>query len=438
MTRPPLERVIGVGGLSCSAVNCIVGSGIFGLPGIAAAMLGPAAVLAYLICAVLVGLVGLCFAEVGSRVASPGGLYGYATESFGPVVGGVAGTLLWVANSVVPNAAVANLLVDTFTTSVNGGGALRAVCFAAIYAPLAIVNIRGARSGVRLSAALAVIKIAPLVLLVAAGLFVVHPANLYWTGTPAVATIGRTAALLFFAFMGVEGALNTSGEVAEPARTVPRAILLTLTLVAALYIGLQIVAQGVIGPELPGATAPLVATATAVFGPWGTRLLLAATALSAAGFLSADMLGSPRNLYALAERRQLPGALAAVHPRFKTPAVAVGTYAAACALVAWSGSFRQLVIVATSGTLLLYLICCLGLFRLRAGNVAAFGRPFRAPGGAFVPLAASGIILWMLSTLPWTELTAAGLLVAASGAAYSIQARWRKVPSVAIASSPSG
>lgn len=438
MTRAPLERVIGVGGLSCSAVNCIVGSGIFGLPGIAAAMLGPAAVLAYLVCALLVGLVGLCFAEVGSRVASPGGLYGYASESFGPVVGGVAGTLLWVANSVVPNAAVANLLVDTFTMSVPGAGAWRGACFAAIYALLAVVNIRGARSGVRLSATLAVIKIAPLVLLVVAGLFAVHPANLYWTGMPAAATIGRAAVLLFFAFMGVEGALNTSGEVADPARTVPRTILLTLTMVATLYIGLQLVAQGVIGPELAGASAPLVATATAVFGPWGTRMLIAATALSAAGFLSADMLGSPRNLYALAERRQLPGVLAAVHPRFKTPAVAVGTYAAACALVAWSGSFRQLIIVATSGTLLLYLICCLGLLRLRAGNVAAFGAPFLAPGGTFVPLAASGIILWMLSTLPWTELTAAGVLVTVSGAAYSILERRRKVPVIAVVASASG
>jgi APA family basic amino acid/polyamine antiporter len=140
-------------------------------------MLGPAAVLAYLVCAVLVGLVGLCFAEVGSRVASPGGLYGYATESFGPVVGGVAGTLLWVANSVVPNAAVANLLVDTITTAVPAGGALRGLFLAAIYALLAVVNIRGARSGVRLSVALAVIKIAPLVLLVAAGLFAVQPAT---------------------------------------------------------------------------------------------------------------------------------------------------------------------------------------------------------------------------------------------------------------------
>jgi APA family basic amino acid/polyamine antiporter len=438
LTRAPLERVIGVGGLSCSAVNCIVGSGIFGLPGIAAAMLGPAAVLAYLLCAVLVGLVGLCFAEVGSRVASPGGLYGYATESFGPVVGGVAGTLLWVANSVVPNAAVANLLVDTITMAVPGGGALRGVLLAVIYALLAVVNIRGARSGVRLSAALAVIKIAPLMLLVAAGLFAVQPTNLHWMGMPAASTIGRTAVLLFFAFMGVEGALNTSGEVTDPARTVPRTILLTLTLVAALYIGLQLVAQGVIGAELPGAAAPLVATATAVFGPWGTRLLLATTALSAAGFLSADTLGSPRNLYALAAHRQLPGVLASVHPRFRTPAVAVGTYAAACALVAWSGSFRQLIIVATSGTLLLYLICCLGLFRLRARKIAAFGPPFRAPGGAFVPLAASGIILWMLSTLPWSELAAAGLLVTASGAAYSIQARRRKVPSIAMATSASG
>jgi amino acid transporter len=371
-------------------------------------------------------------------VASPGGLYGYATESFGPVVGGIAGTLLWVANSVVPNAAVANLLVDTVTTRVAGGAGLRGLLFAAIYALLAVVNIRGVRSGVRLSATLAVIKIAPLVLLVAVGLFAVHPANLHWTGMPAVTTIGRAAALLFFAFMGVEGALNTSGEIADPARTVPRAILLTLTLVAALYIGLQLVAQGVIGAELPGQAAPLVGTATAVFGPWGTRLLLATTALSAAGFLSADMLGSPRNLYALAARGQLPGVLAAVHPRFKTPAVAVGTYAAACALVGWSGSFRQLVIVGTSGTLLLYLICCLGLLRLRARKIAAFGPPFRSPGGAFVPLAASGIIVWMLSTLQWTELTAAALLVVLSGAAYSMQARRRKIPAIVVASGASG
>lgn len=162
------------------------------------------------------------------RLTFAGGLYAYATESFGPIVGGIAGTLLWVANSVVPSAAVANLLVDTLamTSSAFSGGALRVVVLTTVYTLLAVVNIRGARPGVRLSMALVVIKIAPLVLLVAVGLFAVRASNLQWVGAPTAANIGQTAMLLFFAFMGTEGALTASGEVVNPARTVPRAILL--------------------------------------------------------------------------------------------------------------------------------------------------------------------------------------------------------------------
>jgi len=424
---PRLERVIGVGGLAASAVNCIVGSGIFGLPGLAAAILGPAAVLAYLLCALLVSLIGLCLAEVGSRVSHPGGLYAYVSEAFGPVAGGVAGTLLWAANSVVSSAAVAALLMDTGAVMIPalGGGAWRVIGLVTLYGVLAAVNIRGSRSGARLSMIMAVVKIAPLVLLVIVGAFDVRTANLQWVAVPAASQIGQAAVLLFFAFMGLEGALNVSGEVANPARTVPRAIFVALAVVAALYAGLQLVAQGVLGADLAGAPAPLVAAATAVFGPWGTRLLLATTLLSVAGFMSADVLCSPRNLAALSDRGQLPRALAAVHPRFKTPAIAIGVYALMCAAVALSGSFRQLVIVSTSGTLMLYLMCCLGLLRLRARNVATAGPPFRAPGGSLVPLAASAIILWLLSTLAWVELAAAICLVVVSGGAYALQQRWR-------------
>ena len=426
-SAPHLERVIGVGGLAATAINTIVGSGIFGLPGIAAAMLGPAAVLAYLICAVLMSLIGLCLAEAGSRVSHAGGLYAYATEAFGPVVGGIAGTLLWVANSVITSAAVANLLVDTLALVIPafGVGPWRVAALVTLYGVLAAVNIRGARAGVRLSTTLVVVKIAPLVLLVVAGAFEVRVSNLQWLGMPAAGQIGQATVLLFFAFIGVEGGLNVSGEVANPARTVPRAIFLALTLVVALYIGLQVVAQGVLGADLAGAPAPLVALATSMFGDWGTRLLLMTTLLSIAGFLSADMLGSPRNLAALAERRQLPRALSAVHPRFKSPAIAIGFYAFMCATVAVSGSFRYLVIVGTSGTLVLYLICCLGLLRLRAREVATSGPPFRAPGGAVVPLAACAIILWLLSTLPWVELAAATFLVVSSAGAYALHEHWR-------------
>src|SRR5207253_3886050 len=132
---PALKRVIGVSALTFAAFNSIVGSGIFGLPAPVAALLGPAAILSYLVCAVLVALVGLCFAEVGSRVASAGGLYAYARVSFGPVVGGIAGTLLWCANSVVPSAAIAKFLTDTlaFSLPALSGGAPRVLFLTSIY-----------------------------------------------------------------------------------------------------------------------------------------------------------------------------------------------------------------------------------------------------------------------------------------------------------------
>jgi amino acid transporter len=205
----------------------------------------------------------------------------------------------------------------------------------------------------------------------------------------------------------------------DPSRTVPRAICIALIVVAALYIGLQTVAQGVLGEALRGSPVPLVALASSILGPWGARLLFATTLLSIGGFLAADMLGSPRVFVALAERQQLPRMLATVHSRLRTPAHAISIYAAVAAVAAASGTFRQLVVLSTSGTLLLYVIACLGLLRLRARRVAAFGPCFRAPGGSLVPLAASGIIIWLLSTLSWTELLATLAVVAAAGAAYA-------------------
>jgi amino acid transporter len=146
--------------------------------------------------------------------------------------------------------------------------------------------------------------------------------------------------------------------------------------------------------------------------------------LSVVGYLSADMLGSPRVFHAMAARGQLPRRLAAVHPRLKTPALAIGVYVTMCAILASTGSFRQLALASASGTAVVYLICCLGLLRLRSRHVAMASAPFVAPGGPLVPLGASAIIVWMLSTLSAGELAAAALLVAVSGIGYTLQAVW--------------
>jgi APA family basic amino acid/polyamine antiporter len=419
----PLKRVVGVGSLGLNVVNLTIAAGIFGLPAIIAAILGAQAILAYLLCAVLFGLVGLCFAEAGSRVGSAGGLYAYASVPFGPIVGGVAGTVLWVTTGAAADAAIVNLLVDTLSAVFPGIGtpAARVAIILSLFLAVAVINIRGVTYGLRLSTILTVIKITPLALLVIGGAFAVDLSKFAWPGTmPSLHEIAKASVILFFAFIGVESALSMSGEVIRPSRTIPRGILMGLLIIAGLYMGLQLVAQGTLGATLAQHKAPLVDAAKIVFGPWGSGLIVLGVVISACGCIAADMLSTPRVLHAFAQQGQLPRRVAAVHPRFGTPAVAIGVYAFVCAALALSGTFRQLGTLASAGSLLVYLVCCLGVLKLRAKNIVSDEPPFRVPFGPLVPLAACAIILWMLSTLTLGELSAALIFVAAVGVAYAV------------------
>jgi APA family basic amino acid/polyamine antiporter len=427
----PLKRVVGVGSLGLNVVNLTIAAGIFGLPAIIAAILGPQAILAYFLCAVLFGLVGLCFAEAGSRVGSAGGLYAYVSVPFGPIVGGIAGTVLWVTTGAAADAAIVNLLVDTLSAVDPALGApwVRVVSILALFSVVALINIRGVTYGLRLSAILTVIKIAPLALLVLGGAFAVDPAKFVWPALPSLQNVAKASIILFFAFIGVESALSMSGEVIRPSRTIPRGILMGLLIIAGLYIGLQLVAQGTLGEGLAQSRAPLVDAAKIVFGSWGGRLMVLAVCISACGCIAADMLSTPRVLHAFAEQGQLPRSMRSIHPRFGTPAVAIGVYATACATLALSGTFRQLGTLASSGTLLVYLVCCLGVLRLRAKNITGEEPPFRVPFGPVIPLAACGIIVWMLLTLSYLELGAALVFVAVVGMAYAaLELRRRAAP----------
>jgi len=422
-TAPHLDRVVGVTGVAFTAFNCIVGVGIFSLPGLVAGVLGPAAIIAYLICAVLIGLVGLCFAEAGSRVSGSGGLYAYAGAAFGPVVGGVAGALALFAGAIGSAAALARFFLDTLTRiwpALGNAGASIAL-LVAIYGTLALVNIAGTRDGTRLTVALGILKLAPLLAIIGFGVFAIDPANLAWPAMPPVSKIGDGALILFMAFLGIESGLGLSGEVRNPARTIPRAIALALGVAALLYIALQLTAQGVLGAALAGASTPLADVAGALFGPRGSSLLLLATSVSIGGYMVADMLSAPRSAFALAEAGQLPRWIARIHPTRHTPVAAIGLYATAVVLVSASGSFKQLVVLTVAGTLLLYLIVCLGVLRLRAKGVMQAGAPFVAPGGPLVPLAAAGIIVWLLSTLAWRELIAGAAFVAVTAAIYAVR-----------------
>jgi amino acid transporter len=416
-------RGIGLAGLTAAVVNSTVGAGIFVLPAAVAVRIGAAAPLAFLLCFLLMALVVACFALAGSRVSRSGGTYGYVGRAFGPYAGFLAGTLYWLAD-VLANSGVLSALAASTGVLVPwlGSGLGRAALIVLVCGTLAFVNVRGVRTGIGLVQAMTLAKLLPLVLLVLAGLLAVSPANLAWPGLPKAAALGETVLVLVFAFVGVEVALGPSGEVKDPARTVPRAVFLALGLTTLLYGALQLVSQGVLGADLGHfADAPLAAVAGRVLGRTGAALLVLGASVSMFGYLSGSMLGSPRTLFAFGRDGLLPAAFGRVHPRFRTPWVAVLTHATVASLLAISGSFERLAVMSNVAVLTLYLLCAIGCWQLIRKNVQEEGAPLRLPGERVLPLLACGAILWVLSSATAPELAVTGLVVAIASLLYVLR-----------------
>src|SRR5437868_6673675 len=287
-----LVRAIGVRELTASIINVTIGAGIFVLPAVASAGLGAAAPMAYIVCAVLMALIVCCFAAAGSRVSLTGGVYAYVEVAFGPFIGFLAG-ILYMLMATFAVASVASAFAGSvgalFTAAATPAG--RALVIGLLFAALGAVNVRGVRIGARLIEIVTTAKLLPLVVLVAAGIWFVDTAFLRWPQTPAASAVGRTAIVLIFAFVGLEIALVPSGELRDPSRTVPRAVFSALAITTTLYLLIQLVAQGLLGPSMSTyAAAPLAEAAGRVLGHGGRLLVLAGATVSMFGYVSGDML----------------------------------------------------------------------------------------------------------------------------------------------------
>src|SRR5437773_1118345 len=418
-TEPALQRVIGVRGLAAAIFNITVGAAIFVLPAHMAASLGAAAPLAYLVCAVATALVALCIAEAGSRVPQSGGPYAYVGTALGPYAGFLCGVLLWLGITLAMGA-VSTVFADAVGGLLPGVGRPlpRAVLLIAVIAGLAVVNIRGAALGSHVSGIATVAKIVPLIAFVALGLPHVRAESLALGSFPSLARLGESGLLLMFAFFGMESALQVSGEVRDAARAVPRAIALGVTGVGVLYIAVQLVAQGILGNALAApetAKAPLAAAAVQFAGPTGSTLILIAMIVSTFGFMTATMLSTPRTLFALAVDGYLPRPLAAVHRGYHTPHVAIAIQGVIVCAIAISGTYVKLAIMANVAILLVYLGCCLAVWRLRRLDVGAADKPFVMPGGRVVPWVAAGLIVVLLArATAQAWLLTGGVMTAAS------------------------
>ena len=424
-----LIRALGIPALTANIVNSTIGAGIFVLPALVAKGLGAAAPLAFVACALAMILFVTCFAIAGSRVSLTGGLYAYVEVAFGRYVGFLAGVLYGIT-AISAVAGVGNVLVNSIAGLVPlvGNPIVRVVVMLLVYGLLVLINVRGVRAGAGAVSAVTLAKLLPLLLFICAGIFFIRPENIGWPSWPGSKALGDSVLLLIFAFVGIEVALIPSGEVKNPARTVPRAVYLALAVTTVLYIMIQLVAEGTLGSQLASyPDAPLAEAAAKFLGNIGRTILIAGATISAFGFVASDILSSPRMLFAVGRDGVLSQWFTHVHPRYRSPDVAIITYAVIAFALSVSSSFEALAVLSNVAVLLMYLLCFAGVWVLIRRDVRTDGSPFIFPGAKIVPALAILAILWLFwLTQPWDKFAKIGAILIGASGLYLVRMKLRR------------
>jgi basic amino acid/polyamine antiporter, APA family len=415
-TKEGLVRAIGRWSLAALIVNCIIGSGVFGLPSVLAGLLGRASVLAVVLAAAAMAVIMACVAEVASRFTETGGAYLYAREAFGRFMGIQVGWLVWFVR-LTASAANANLFVtylgEFWPRSTEPVPKL--VVLTVLIGILAAINFRGVRAGTHVSNAFTAAKLGALGLVCVIGAFyliathhVVPPP----AGSYAESSWARAMVLLIFAYGGFEAALVSAGEAKDPQRDMPFGLFAALMTCAVIYGLIQWVVVGVLA-DPAHSQRPLADVARVVMGSGGAALIALGALFSTYGYLSGNMLATPRITFAFAERGDFPAWFGVVHARFRTPYFSIFVFAVLAWALALFGNFAWNVTLSAGSRLFYYGVICAALPVLRRKQKTA--ALFQLPGG--MALAALGVLL-CIGLLTQIEYSKSLILVVAVAVAF--------------------
>ena len=364
----PFIRAIGRWTMTALVINCVIGSGIFGVPVELTRLLGRASPLAMLATGLAMAVILGCVAEVASQFSEPGGPYLYVRTAFGRLIGLQVAWFFLLVSLAAP-AATANLFLGYLGGLLPwaGHGWPRLAMLSVLLLIPMLANCYGVRSGATLSNLLSVAKLLPLLLLIALGVFrfsqhfqIIRTSEVV---SPGISAWLSALLLLIFAYGGSESALTPTGEVRDPRHTVPFGVLTGLAVVTFVYAFTQFVTVATIGAS--STPHPLADTASVLIGAGGGTFVAITVMISAYGRISCTMLNTPRLLCSLASQGDMPLFLGKLHARFNTPATAIVLYAAAYWILAASGTFLWFAQLAAASMIVIYASTCAALIRLR-------------------------------------------------------------------------
>jgi amino acid transporter len=400
-TRPSLVRAIGRWSLTAGVVNAVIGSGIFGLPSSVASLVGAWSPVAVLIAGCSIFIVILCFAEVGSRFEDVGGPYLYVREAFGPTVGFQIGWLqIWTR--LLSGAAALNILVAYLALLVPEAGRPpgRALTMTASVVLVTIINIIGVRRAAWTVNVFTIAKLMPLALLILIGMFYLS-SEVIATQVVSDPNWSEAILLLVFAYGGFESAVIAASETRNPKGDTAFALITAMVAVTLVYAFVQLAVIGVL-PHAAASTTPIASALRQLLGVTGSTIGSVAVIISVYGWLMGFALMTPRIIFSMAERREMPSFLGSVHHRFRTPHLAIVINSAVVLALGLYSNFAQAATLGAIARLFVFASTCAGLILLRTHSREP--APFRLPFGSFFAVAGVAFCTWLLVTRSFTQI----------------------------------
>jgi basic amino acid/polyamine antiporter, APA family len=392
-----LNRSISKWAMVLLVINGVIGSGIFRLPADSFKEVGVYSIAAFLVCAVVVFVIILCFAEVSSRFDKTGGPYLYALTSFGPLPAFLTGWLLLITRFIT-YAALINLLV-TYLSVFSVWFELRSARIITIILLtlfLAYVNHIGVKNSTRVNNFLTIGKLLPLLLFIIVGFFFIEPGNYEINKVPDFTSFSSTVLLLVFAFGGFESVLVNSGEVKNPEKNLPFALFLAALIIAGIYMLIQIVSIGTL-PTLASTNKPLADAAGLFMGKTGAIIIAIGAMFSVSGTLNAIMLVGSRLPFAFSEEKQFPAVFSFIHPKYKTPTWSLLLFMTLTIIISLNYSFLSAASISAITRVMIYGIVCITLIILRKKNPGKTGF-FKIKYGNIVAMLGVLLTLWLLTS----------------------------------------